>query len=73
MNNTGEDQKTVGGGVYIEFPHCLPGNQSCIAVDTSTVPVEFKSGGTFRISYSNFFYNDAVLLRKKVEYSWFLV
>ena len=65
MNNTGEDQKTVGGGVYIEFPHCLSGNQSCITGDTSTVPVEFKSGGTFRISYSNFFYNDAVPPKKK--------
>ena len=59
MNNMGEDQKTVGGGVYIEFPYCLPGNQSCITEDTSTVPVEFRSGGNFRISHSNFSYNVA--------------
>ena len=58
MKNSGADE-TVGGGVYIEFPYCLPGNQSCNG-DTSTVPVEFRSGGIFRISHSNFFYNDAV-------------
>ena len=66
MYNNGEDQKTVGGGVYIEFPYCLPGNQSCITGNTSTVPVEFRSGGTFRISHSNFSYNDASKNQRRV-------
>ena len=58
-NNNGVTQQTVGGGVYIEFPYCLPGNYNNCTVNTSTVPDDFISGGTFRISYSNFFYNDA--------------
>ena len=55
MNNTGG--QTVGGGLYIEFPYCLPGNDYC--EDTSNVPEEFMTGGTFRISNSNFYYNEA--------------
>ena len=55
MNNTGG--QTVGGGLYIEFPYCLPGNDYCD--DTSNVPEEFRTGGTFGILNSNFYYNEA--------------
>ena len=55
MNNTGG--QTVGGGLYIEFPYCLPGNDYC--EDTSNVPGELRTGGTFSILNSNFYYNEA--------------
>ena len=58
-NNSGVTRQTVGGGVYIEFPYCLPGNYNNCSENTGTVPEGFISGGKFRISYSNFFYNDA--------------
>ena len=58
FTNNNRTHQTVGGGVYIEFPYCLPGNYNDCTENTST-PEGFISGGKFRISYSNFFYNDA--------------
>ena len=59
-NNTGENGVTVGGGVYIEFPYCLPSNESC-SINTTTVPERYTMAGTFAISQSNFSYNEAIL------------
>ena len=59
VNNTGESGITVGGGVYIEFPYCLPGNNTC-NMSISTVPDQYTTAGKFNISNSSFSYNEAL-------------
>ena len=44
---------TGGGGLYIEFPFCYPGNTSCFS-GTTNIPTQYTSGGNYIITNSEF-------------------
>ena len=48
----------IGGGVYIEFPYCQPGDTSCNN-DASSVDINTISNSQYIINGSVFSYNDA--------------
>ena len=52
-----------GGGVYIEFAFCYPGNASCFD-GTSNIPEKYTSGSTYVISESVFAENIATVKEK---------
>ena len=47
-----------GGGLYIEFAYCMPGNTSCIK-GPSNVPLKYTAGSNYYISSSTFDSNKA--------------
>ena len=52
------DTFTGGGGVYIEFAYCLPGNNSCFN-GPSNVPYNYTTGSAYSITNSIFAENVA--------------
>ena len=42
-----------GGGLYIEFPYCIPGDSSCLT-NAHAVPPEFVAFSLYRLSNCNF-------------------
>lgn len=58
LNRTNND--TIwGGGVYIEFPFCAPGNNSCSKQNTSSVDISTVSNSKYSIRSSSFVGNVA--------------
>ena len=67
VNKVPNDMMSVypgGGGLYLEFPYCLPGNlSSCNNTDgKSDIPKEYVSDSTYYIFNCTFADNDASLL-----------
>ena len=55
VNNT-SSELPGGGGVYIEFSNCIPGNETCMS---SNVPQEYVSNANYTITDCRFVQNNA--------------
>ena len=51
-----------GGGLYLEFPYCLPANHSSCSTETSMVPSEYVSGSSYYFFECIFSNNSANVL-----------
>ena len=56
-----------GGGLYIEFPYCFPGNNSCL-YSTDSIPLEFAESSSYYIYSSTFQGNAAYSLNENDAY-----
>ena len=55
-----------GGGLYIEFPYCIPGDLNC-----SDIPTEYQSNSHYEL-YSTFFYNNTANIIDQKNYTFIL-
>ena len=65
-----EDLRSIypgGGGLYLEFPYCLPGNYSSCSTNDSRVPLEYVSESTFYFFGCDFTNNVANVVHGKNE------
>ena len=67
IDNPGDQEMEGGGGVYIEFPYCFPGNRLCNNT-MPQVPVEYVSDSQYIITGCRFIRNMALSTTSSVRF-----
>ena len=64
-----DNTQAGGGGLYIEFCYCIPGNETCVD-DNSNVPYEYTHGANYFIDQSLFGHNVGTAANQEKLYTF---